>query len=175
MAIYSAHSDYAFSTPTFPSLKFTLLDSFLFTVELHTKMGFVPPLPCSVTNLWWEDDAKFFDHLCSFVLFPLRLLSGMSKNIVFYSCVDHMTNVWRVQCLHLKTSVCFLSSQYEPFRIVRPMNLSLHLPVRRLLGLWSLPWWCLMNFYCFFYWVSLQILIIDHRRDIIIRENWGFF
>ena len=150
MAVYSADNDYAFSTPTFPSLKLALHDSFLFTVELHTRMGFVPPLPCSVTNLREEDDAKSLDHLSSFVLFPLPLISGMSKNVVFYSCVDYMTNVSRVPCLHLKTSLCFLSFQYEPYRIVRPMNLSLSLPMRRLLGLWSLPWWHLINFYCFF-------------------------
>ena len=50
MAIYSADNDYSFSAPSLPSLKLTLHDSFLFTVELHNKMEFVPHLPCRVTN-----------------------------------------------------------------------------------------------------------------------------
>lgn len=52
-----------FSNLTFPSLKLALHDSFLFTTELHSKTRLVPPLLCSVTNLWQEDDAKFSGHL----------------------------------------------------------------------------------------------------------------
>lgn len=162
------------STLTSPGVRLALCDSLLFITELHAKMGLVPPLPCRVTKPWQDDDAKLFYHLSSFVgNFSLPLLPGMSENILFYSWLLMPKEETECICFWILPFVLFLfnmnnisyiqAHELEPEFANEETNwvLDFTLMIRNQLFLFS-HWGCWYN------------LIRNHRREVIIKEHWGY-